>query len=144
MNLNDLGNKLNKRAKEVDKFARLRMKNIATVVGEEIIENTTVDTGRAVSNWKGTTNGAFSEFNPEAEVVGSKGSTARVNKSIAKKTFSFSAFRITKATQDFFLINNTPYIGKIDSIYNPNFIRASVQSAVLKQATKVKKIFKGR
>jgi hypothetical protein len=143
MSLNELESKMNKRAREVDKFARLRMRNIATEVGEEIINNTTVDTGRAVSNWKGTKNGSFSEFNSEAEVVGSKGSTASINKSLAKKSFSLAAFHITKATDTFFLINNTPYIGRIDEVYNPNFIRNSVQAAILKQAAKVKKIFKG-
>lgn len=143
MNLNELGNKLNKRAKQVDNFARLRMRNIATAVGDEIIQNTTVDTGRAVSNWKGTKNGAFSQFQPEADVVGSKGSTASANRSIAKKSFSLAAFGITKATDKFFLINNTPYIGDIDNIYNPNFIRRSIQVAILKQAKQVKKIFKG-
>ena len=133
MALNQLASRLEKKIEELAKNND-KVKKVARAVLQSLVENTPVDTSKAISNYQ------VSLVAPKTSVKNAffvgRGGTTKGESSAEVLRRGFRIINERKDGQAIYIVNNTDYIAKIDSdgIHTP-----FVKPAVLKGRRMAKK-----
>ena len=131
--MTDLANfarRIRVQANRIEPGAEKAVIDCSSAVARELVENTPVDTGRAITNWDAAVGRVPLAYRTEAAVPGSKGSTRDANVSGALSRM-LAAIALYRTGQSVNITNSAPYIGKLNagsSLQAPaGFIEAAIQ-----------------
>lgn len=141
INMSELADRMRITAKAVERGATNTIRAGAKATVRALIQTTPVDTGAAVSNWRVGLN-----FTPKGIIQphspGKKGSTARANKdaaiSAAENVINKFTSRKGEASKRIYIINNSPYINRLNQGYSKQAPAGFVEAAVAAGLRKMK------
>ena len=124
MALKNLSNRLQKRIEKIADNSRV-VKKVATAVLESLVENTPVDTSKAISNYQ-VSIGVPKTNVREAFFPGKRGLTKSQSGAETIKRGK-AVIETRKNGEDIYIVNNAPYVAELDSddIHTP-FIKPAI------------------
>lgn len=128
-NLDDLANRLEAKAAQIDKAASVVATKVAMSIIDTLIQRTPVDTTAALSNWQVTLDSPYSSFR-DPYVPGYLGYTAAASGREVRMA-ALAALEKKKPGQTIYITNNAPYIRALNSGTSKQDPGGFVEAAVL-------------
>lgn len=137
MDLNDLANKLNNMNKQIKEDTNNKAIDFALDLLDELVENTPVDTSKAVSNWQ------VSIISPEtreidAHILGSRGSSKDMSIEIVKMEAK-NTLSAKKAGDSIFITNNADYIADLNNGTSTQAPAGFIEASIMRAKQRLKK-----
>lgn len=128
-NLLDLSKNLKKRSREIKKSASELSVNVALTIVGDLVYKTPVDTSKALSNWI-VTLGKPSKDKLDPHFFGEFGSSQKAS-AAESLTRAKYILKNKKPGQSIFIVNNLPYIVRLNEGYSAQAPAGFVERAIL-------------